>query len=79
VPVLQKMKTALDRKSDHAMPVEFFRDLLDEHFSEAEAEQQVQTALHWGRYAGIFTYDSENDLIRSIPEGTHLINTSGGF
>ena len=34
-----------------------------------EAEQQVETALHWGRYAGIFTYDSENDVIRSIPEG----------
>jgi len=69
VTVLQKMKTALDRKSDHTMPVEFFRDLLDEHFSEKESERQVETALHWGRYAEIFSYDSESDAIRSIGNG----------
>jgi NitT/TauT family transport system ATP-binding protein len=69
VTVLQKMKATLERKSNHTMPVEFFRDLLDEHFSEAEANRQIETALYWGRYAGIFTYDSETDTIRGIPEG----------
>ena len=68
VPILQKMRAALGRKSDHTMPLEFFRDLLDEHFSEDESNRQVETALHWGRYAELFTYDSENDVIRSIPE-----------
>ena len=63
VILLQQMKRALDTKSDHAMPVEFFRDILDEHFSEAEVDQQIDTALNWGRYAEIFTYDSEDERL----------------
>ncbi len=63
VILLQQMKRALDTKSDHAMPVEFFRDILDEHFSEDEVNQQIDTALNWGRYAEIFTYDSEDERL----------------
>jgi len=65
VPLLQQMNQALESKSDHSMPLEFFRDVLDEHFSEEEAERQIKTAVGWGRYAGIFTYDSENDRLLS--------------
>src|SRR5579883_113625 len=63
VTLLQQMKSALDRKSDHALPLEFFRDVLDEHFSQEEVEQQIETALNWGRYAEIFTYDSEDERL----------------
>jgi NitT/TauT family transport system ATP-binding protein len=63
VILLQQMKRALDTKSDHAMPVEFFRDILDEHFSLEEVNQQIDTALNWGRYAEIFTYDSEDERL----------------
>ncbi len=45
------------------MPMEFFRDLLDERFAETEVDQQVDTALNWGRYAELFTYDPEEDTI----------------
>jgi NitT/TauT family transport system ATP-binding protein len=45
------------------MPLEFFRDLLEEHFTEDEAQRQIETALHWGRYGEIFTYDSESDRL----------------
>jgi NitT/TauT family transport system ATP-binding protein len=45
--------------------MEFFRDVLDEHFSAPEVEQQVETALTWGRYAEIFTYDSATDTLLS--------------
>ena len=51
VSLLQQMYTALEKKSDHTMPMEFFRDLLDEHFPETEVNQQIETALNWGRYA----------------------------
>ncbi|HUJ32420.1 MAG TPA: AAA-associated domain-containing protein [Candidatus Acidoferrum sp.] len=61
---LQTIDSALHRKSDHTMPLEFFRDLLDEHFSEHEVQQQIETALNWGRYAEIFTYDPEADALR---------------
>jgi NitT/TauT family transport system ATP-binding protein len=64
VALLQQMKTTLETKSDHGMPVEFFRDILDEYLSEEQTKQQIETALNWGRYAEIFEYDSENDRLQ---------------
>jgi NitT/TauT family transport system ATP-binding protein len=61
--LLQQINNGLKSKSDHAMPLEFFRDLLEEHFSEEEAGRQIETALNWGRYGEIFTYDSESDRL----------------
>ena len=67
VPLLQKMKSALESKSDHVMPLEFFHQVLDEHFTEADVETQLETALNWGRYAEIFSYDLENGTLRLHP------------
>src|ERR1700676_1886171 len=64
VALLQKMKSALDSKSDHMMPLEFFHDILDEHFTETDVLEQIETALNWGRYAGIFSYDRESGTLR---------------
>jgi NitT/TauT family transport system ATP-binding protein len=64
VALLQKMKSALDARSDHTMPLEFFHDILDEHFTETEVEKQLETALNWGRYAEIFSYDPESGTLR---------------
>jgi len=63
VPLMQQIRTALDRKSDGAVPLEFFRDVLDEHFSRGEVEAQIETVLNWGRYAELFVYDPENDRL----------------
>jgi len=63
VPVLQQMHNALLSKSDHSLPLEFFRDVLDEHFPREEVQRQIETALDWGRYGDIFTYDSEADRL----------------
>ena len=59
VPMLQQIHHALLNKSDHSMPLEFFRDILDEHFAAQEVERQMETVLNWGRSSDIFTYDSE--------------------
>lgn len=59
VTLLRIMDGTLRSKSDHTMEEEFFHDLLDEHFTEAEVQRQLDTALNWGRYAEIFDYDSE--------------------
>jgi NitT/TauT family transport system ATP-binding protein len=64
ISLLQKMKSALESRSDHVMPLEFFHDILDEHFTEAEVEKQIETALNWGRYAEIFSYDTETGTLR---------------
>ena len=63
VPLLQQIRKSLASKSDGTMPLEFFRDILDEHFSEDETQKQVETALNWGRYGEIFSYDSESDKL----------------
>jgi NitT/TauT family transport system ATP-binding protein len=69
VPLMQQIVTALESKSDHTMPLEFFRDLLDERLPAHDVEHQIETALNWGRYADIFTYDSESDRLRLIQPG----------
>lgn len=47
---------------------EFFLDILDESYSEEEARRQFDTALHWGRYAGLFEYDSDDETLRLAVE-----------
>ena len=58
VPLLRQMEQALKAKSNRTLSAEFFEDLLDEHFSQDEAQRQLETALQWGRYAEIFDFDA---------------------
>ncbi|HYV73993.1 MAG TPA: nitrate/sulfonate/bicarbonate ABC transporter ATP-binding protein [Candidatus Binatia bacterium] len=58
VAILRLIENTLHAKRDHAIGEEFFRDILDEHFSADEVERQFDTALNWGRYGEIFNYDS---------------------
>jgi NitT/TauT family transport system ATP-binding protein len=58
VTLIRQIHRALETKSNHTLPDEFFHDTLDEHFSEEETVQQLETAINWGRYAGLFDYDS---------------------
>jgi NitT/TauT family transport system ATP-binding protein len=60
VTILKQIDSILKRKSDHSINDEFFRDVLDEHFSEDEVQRQFDTAMNWGRYAEIFDYDRES-------------------
>ena len=63
VPLLQQMGGCLANKADRAMPLEFFRDLLEEHLPEHEVERQLDTALNWGLYADLFSYDRQSGRI----------------
>jgi len=63
ITLLDQMNSALESKSDHTMPLEFYRDLLREHFSEKETQQQIETTLNWGRYGDILTYDPKADRL----------------
>jgi NitT/TauT family transport system ATP-binding protein len=63
VTLIQQIRNALERKSDRAVPLEFFRDVLDKHFSQEDVQHQLDAALNWGRYAEIFTYDSQTDRL----------------
>jgi NitT/TauT family transport system ATP-binding protein len=58
VLLLRQIRRALDAKSDHTVPEDFFLDMLAEQFSEEESQLQMQTAVNWGRYAELFDFDS---------------------
>jgi NitT/TauT family transport system ATP-binding protein len=64
VTLIQQIRNALERKSDRTVPLEFFRDVLDQRLSQEEVQHQLDTALNWGRYAEIFTYDAQVDRLR---------------
>jgi len=58
VLLLRQIRRALESKSDHTVPEEFFLDMLDEQFSEEECLRQMETAVAWGRYAELFDFDA---------------------
>jgi NitT/TauT family transport system ATP-binding protein len=58
VPLLDQIHRAVVSKQDHRVSDEFFRDLLDEYFTEEELQRQLETAITWGRYAELFDYDA---------------------
>ena len=67
VALIKQITRALETKSDHTLPDEFFHDILDEHFSEDETVRQLETAINWGRYAELFDHDSQRERFY-IPE-----------
>ena len=58
VLLLRQIRRALESKSDHTVPEEFFLDMLDEQFSDDESRRQMETAINWGRYAELFDFDA---------------------
>ena len=71
VLLLRQIRRALETKSDHTIPEDFFLDLLDEQFSEEECLRQMETAVAWGRYAELFDYDAgrRRFVLPDVPEG----------
>ncbi len=59
VNLLNQITRALNAKKNHSVREEFFRDMLDEYFSSEEIDRQMDTAINWGRYAGLFEYDAD--------------------
>ena len=57
-PSIASIYQTLRAKRDGSMRVDFFQDLLDEHYPRQEAERQLMTAVDWGRYAELFEYDA---------------------
>jgi NitT/TauT family transport system ATP-binding protein len=68
IRLFQQISNTLAAKSDHSIPIELFRDILDEHYPDNEVERQLETTLHWGRYCELFDYDSERERLVAVPE-----------
>ena len=55
---------ALQAAPGHSLPEEYFKSQLEEHFGENEAEEQLETAINWGRYAELFSFNEDRGLLR---------------
>jgi len=58
VLLLRQIRRALDAKSDHTVPEDFFLDMLDEQFSEASACGRWRLRLHGVATRQLFDFDA---------------------
>jgi NitT/TauT family transport system ATP-binding protein len=66
VPFMATVMGAMREKKDGRISKDFLLDILDEHFSETEAERQFQSLVDWGRYAQLFEYDADEEALYQV-------------
>jgi NitT/TauT family transport system ATP-binding protein len=59
VPLVAQIRQVLDERWNHRASAVRFRDELEDHMSPEYAAQTLRTAISWGRYAELFSYDEE--------------------
>jgi NitT/TauT family transport system ATP-binding protein len=73
-PLVRTIDRALRGSNDGNLPAGFFTDLLHRKFGDAEARQQMDTAINWGRYAELYAFDGTREQL-SLEE--HTADISG--
>ncbi|MEI6620622.1 MAG: nitrate/sulfonate/bicarbonate ABC transporter ATP-binding protein, partial [Actinomycetes bacterium] len=63
VQLIRIMASGLASSPTHTMRGAFYLDLVRKHHSERTSQQQIRTAINWGRYAELFEYDKARDLL----------------
>ncbi len=64
ITILGQIVHALEAAPGHSLPEEYFKSQLKEHFGEEEAQAQLETAINWGRYAELFSFNEDRGLFR---------------
>ncbi len=59
VPLVAAIRRTLDERWNHRASAVRFSDELEDHMSPDYAENTMRTAIAWGRYAELFSYDQE--------------------
>jgi NitT/TauT family transport system ATP-binding protein len=62
VSILCKIVQALEAAPGHVLPEEHILSFLETHFGAEEAQAQLETAINWGRYAELFTFQDERGI-----------------
>jgi NitT/TauT family transport system ATP-binding protein len=57
IRLVQQVYHLLQAKRNQRIPEELILDILEAHFSPKEAVRQLDTAIDWGRYAELYSYD----------------------
>jgi NitT/TauT family transport system ATP-binding protein len=71
---LRQIVRELEKAPGHTLPEEYFLSLMEEHFDEDESQEQLDTAINWGRYAELFTFQNARGVFRlEEPEAAETI------
>ncbi len=62
-PLVRTICNALHDCPDGTLRAGFFLDILKQGFGPTDAQQQLDIAIDWGRYAELFDYDTHTDQI----------------
>jgi NitT/TauT family transport system ATP-binding protein len=63
VPLVEHIKQVLDERPGHRAPIIRFITELEDHLSDGAAEGVMNTAIGWGRYAELFSYDAGSGML----------------
>jgi NitT/TauT family transport system ATP-binding protein len=61
LPIIRQIYQSLHKKRKKRISRETILESMRAHFSVVEAERQLQTAINWGRYAELFSYDVDSE------------------
>ena len=61
VPLVAQIRRVLDERPNHRASGVRFRDELEDTMSSDYADETLRTAISWGRYAELYSYDEEAD------------------
>jgi NitT/TauT family transport system ATP-binding protein len=68
VEILRQILAQLQAAPNHRLSEDGLIDLLEQSFSPDEARRKLDTAIRWGRYAELFTYDDDRGEFRLAAE-----------
>ncbi|OBH07970.1 nitrate ABC transporter ATP-binding protein [Mycobacterium sp. E2699] len=67
-PLVRTICHALHDCPDGNLRAGFFLDILQREFAPQDAQQQLDIAIGWGRYAELFDYNADTDEITADPD-----------
>jgi NitT/TauT family transport system ATP-binding protein len=67
IQLIKNIMACLERVPNGVVKYETVLRTLDDRFSPAEAERQLDTAIDWGRYAELFSYDDVDRVFARDP------------
>lgn len=63
IRLVQQIYRLCQAKRNQRFPEELILDILEAHFTAQEAKRQLNTAIDWGRYAELYSYDEPSGEI----------------
>ncbi|MFM7885470.1 MAG: nitrate/sulfonate/bicarbonate ABC transporter ATP-binding protein [Pseudanabaena sp.] len=74
IRLVQQIWQLLLAKRNHRISEELVLDILENYFTSKETQRQLRTAMDWGRYAELFSYDEPSGEIFIDDSAVELLN-----